>query len=117
MGESWEDRIDMAVSLREMNILSIPLNILKPIKGTPFEDRPLLEEEEILRTVALFRYLNPEAQIRLAAGRDRLSHSGEKAFLSGANAAITGDMLTTSGNHIREDQEMLAGIGYTVFGS
>lgn len=112
MGESFEDRIDMALSLCELEIPSIPLNILRPIKHTPFEQMPPLSEEEILRTVALFRYLNPKAEIRLAAGRNNLTHSGEQAFRSGANATITGDLLTTSGNNIREDQEMLTSMGF-----
>lgn len=112
MGESWEDRIDMAISLCELGIRSIPLNVLKPIKGTPFEAVSPLGEAEILRTVALFRYLNPEAQIRLAAGRDRMERSGRNAFQAGANAAITGDMLTTSGNRINEDQDMLSSMGF-----
>lgn len=103
MGETWEDRIDMALSLCEMEVSSIPINVLQPIPGTPFEHLPQLGEEEILRTIAIFRYLNPTADVRLAAGRIHMKNSGENAFRSGANAAITGDMLTTSGNSIAED--------------
>lgn len=114
MGETWEDRIDMALDLADMEIQSIPLNVLQPIKGTPLEHMEPLNEEDILRSVAIFRYLNPEAQIRLAAGRNRMERSGERAFRSGANAAITGDMLTTSGNSITEDKRMLSGMGFEV---
>ena len=114
MGETWEDRIDMAFTLRELNISSIPLNILRPIPGTPLENQKPLSENDILRTIAIFRYLNPEAQIRLAAGRNSMADSGRRAFLSGANAAITGDMLTTSGNGIAEDQKMLAEMGFSL---
>ncbi len=114
MGETWEDRIDMAFTLSRLNILSIPLNVLRPIPGTPFENLPPLSEEDILRTVAIFRYLNPEAQIRLAAGRNAMADSGRRAFCSGANAAITGDMLTTSGNGIDADQKMLAEMGFSL---
>lgn len=114
MGETFEDRVDMAVSLAELNVESIPLNALIPIKGTAFESLPPLTEEEILRTVAMFRYLNPTAYIRLAAGRTLMKNSGKKAFLSGANATITGDMLTTSGNNIEQDKKMLTEIGYSV---
>ena len=114
MGETWEDRVDMAFSLYEMEIKSIPINILQPIPGTPFGTLPPLSEEEILRTIAMFRYINPDAEVRLAAGRNSMEHSGEQAFRSGANAAITGDMLTTSGNRISEDQEMLAAMGFTL---
>lgn len=67
-----------------------------------------------MRTIAIFRYINPTAMVRLAAGRNSMEHSGEQAFRSGANAAITGDMLTTSGNRISEDQEMLAAMGFTL---
>ena len=112
MGETWEDRMDMAFTLRELEITSIPINILQPIPGTPLEHMEPLTEEEILRTIAMFRYINPEAAVRLAAGRNHLSHSGEAVFRCGANAAITGDMLTTSGNNIAEDQEMLTKMGF-----
>lgn len=112
MGETWEDRIDMAFDLNDMEIKSIPLNILQAIQGTPYEGIKPLGEDEILRTVAIFRYINPEAEIRLAAGRNRMKHSGERAFHAGANAAITGDMLTTSGNNISEDMEMLSAMGF-----
>ena len=114
MGETWEDRIDMAITLSELGIKSIPLNILRPIPGTPLEHQATLSEDEILRTIAIFRYINPTAMVRLAAGRNSMEHSGEQAFRSGANAAITGDMLTTSGNRISEDQEMLAAMGFTL---
>lgn len=95
-------------------IKSIPINILRPIPGTPLEHQAALSEDEILRTIAIFRYINPTAMVRLAAGRNSMEHSGERAFRSGANAAITGDMLTTSGNRISEDQEMLAAMGFTL---
>ncbi len=114
MGETFEDRLDMAVSLAELNVESIPLNALIPIKGTAFEALSPLTEEEILRTIAMFRYLNPTAYIRLAAGRNLMENSGKKAFLSGANATITGDMLTTSGNNIDQDKEMLTSLGLSI---
>ena len=69
MGETWEDRIDMAVSLFECGVDSIPINSLMPIKGTPLENLERISEPDILRTVALFRYINPTADIRLGAGR------------------------------------------------
>ena len=114
MGETWEDRVDMAFSLYEMEIKSIPINILQPIPGTPFGTLPPLSEEEILRTIAMFRYINPDAEVRLAAGRNSMEHSGKKVFTAGANAAITGDMLTTSGNNIEDDMAMLTSMGFEV---
>lgn len=107
MGESIEDRISMALSLSQVKVDSIPLNILTPIKGTPLENQKPLSEEEILRTFAIFRFINPESQIRLAAGRKFFSDSGEKAFLSGADSTITGDFLTTSGTTIEKDIELI----------
>ena len=108
MGETWEDRLDMAVSLAELGIDSIPINALMPIKGTPLEDLPQLTEDDILRTIAFFRYINPEANIRLAAGRALLTGDGEIAFRSGASATITGNMLTTAAcATIRSDRQML----------
>lgn len=112
MGETWEDRLDMAISLAEVGADSIPLNALMPIKGTPLENLPLLTEDEILRTIAFFRYINPKADIRLAAGRALLTNDGEKAFQSGASATITGNMLTTVAcATIRSDHELLKKIG------
>lgn len=108
MGETWEDRLDMAVSLAELGIDSIPINVLMPIKGTPLESMPRLTEDEILRTIAFFRYINPEANIRLAAGRALLTNDGETAFCAGASASITGNMLTTAAcATIRSDRQML----------
>lgn len=114
MGESWSDRIDMALCLFELEITSIPLNFLIPIKGTPLEDIKRLEQDEILRIVAIFRYLNPTAWIRMAAGRNYFPDGGTKLFLAGANATLTGDMLTTVGNNTAQDRIMLEQMGFSL---
>ena len=114
MGETWEDRIDMAISLAELGIQSIPINALMPIEGTPLEELPQLTEADILRTVALFRYINPTANVRLAAGRGLCEGDGRQAFCSGASATITGNMLTTSGSTIASDRQMLTSLGREV---
>ena len=115
MGETWEDRLDMAISLAELGIDSIPINALMPIPGTPLEHLPELSEPDILRTIAFFRYINPEANIRLAAGRALLTNDGETAFKAGASATITGNMLTTAAcATIRSDRAMLADMGRDV---
>lgn len=115
MGETWEDRLDMAISLAELGIDSIPINALMPIEGTPLENQPQLTEDEILRTIAFFRYINPEANIRLAAGRALLTNDGEIAFQAGASATITGNMLTTAAcATIRSDKQMLKNLGRDV---
>ena len=114
MGESWEDRLDLAVSLAELEISSIPLNLLRPIPGTPYEGMEPISNEDVLRTVAFFRYINPTAWIRMAAGRGQFPDGGAELFRSGANAAITGDMLTTTGTSMAGDRAMLRGLGYQV---
>ncbi len=114
MGETWEDRLDMAISLSEAGADSIPINALMPIKGTPLYGTKQLTNDEILRTIAFFRYINPTAEIRLAAGRALLENDGEIAFKSGASATITGNMLTTAAcATIRKDREMIKDMGRT----
>ncbi len=114
MGETFEDRVDMALTLQELGVKSIPINVLVPIPGTPLENTPLLGQEEILRTISMFRYVNPDAYIRMAAGRNRFLQGGRELFRFGCNATITGDMLTTTGNNTAMDKEMLAGLGFTM---
>ena len=103
----------MAISLSELHILSIPINALMPIPGSPLGHLPQISSDDLMRTIAIFRYINPEADIRLAAGRKIMKDFGEKAFVSGASATITGDMLTTSGTTIRGDFEILKKLGLT----
>ena len=112
IGETAEDRIDLALSLRELGIKSVPVNMLNPIPGTPLEHQPLLTEEEMRRIVAVCRFLLPDAAIRLAGGRGLLTDKGKSCFQSGANAAITGDMLTTAGITVETDLKLLKELGY-----
>ncbi len=114
LGETMEDRIDLAITLRELDIRSVPLNMLNPIPGTPYEDNPRLTEDDMCRIVAIFRFILPKAFIRLAGGRGLMESHGRKCFCSGANAAITGDMLTTAGITIQKDMEMLKELGFQV---
>ena len=114
LGESVEDRIDMALSLRELGIRSVPVNLLNPIPGTPFEKNRRLTDENLKRIVAVYRFLLPDAYIRLAGGRGLLADKGRGCFKSGANAAISGDMLTTAGITTGTDMELLEELGYKV---
>lgn len=114
MGETWEDRIDMAVSLAELDIESIPINALIPVAGTAFGDLAPLSEDDIIRTVALFRYINPASHIRMAAGRNYFKDGGRRLFKSGVNATITGNMLTTVGNNTEQDKAMLTDMGLDI---
>jgi len=108
LGESWVDRINLAFQLKELKIMSIPVNVLNPVKGTPLEDSKNLSQENILKTIAIFRFINPKALIRLAGGRNLIRDLGKECFNSGANATITGNYLTTSGNKICVDKKMIS---------
>ena len=112
MGETLEDRIDLALTLRGLGIKSVPINILNPIKGTPLEHAAPLSDEEILTTVALFRLLLPDVYLRFAGGRLLIAHLEQQAIRSGVNAAIVGDMLTTPGSKVREDMGMFRALGF-----
>jgi biotin synthase len=114
LGENFADRISLAFSLAELGIKSVPVNILSPIKGTPFENNEKLEKADIERTFAIFRFILPKSYIRLAGGRANLDDSGESCMRCGANASITGDLLTTSGTTIDKDYEILNRLGYNV---
>ncbi|MCF6187586.1 MAG: biotin synthase BioB [Desulfobulbaceae bacterium] len=113
MGETMEDRIDLAFELRDLEVQSIPINILTPIAGTPFADLEPLPVQEVLTTIALFRLINPDAIIRLAGGRQLLEDDQYRCFTSGANGALVGNYLTTVGNSVARDLQEVAALGYT----
>lgn len=115
LGESWEDRVDMALDLRELGVRSVPINILNAVPGTPIASSGIakLTESDARRIVAVYRFLLPDASIRLAGGRGLLEDKGFRCFVSGANATITGDMLTTSGVAILTDVTGVRELGYT----
>lgn len=114
LGESIEDRIDMALSLRNLGIESIPVNMLNPIPGTPMEKYESLDEKEMQRIIAVYRFILPKAFIRLAGGRGLMSDKGKACFMSGANAAISGDMLTTAGITVDKDKKLLEELDYRI---
>ena len=115
MGETPAQRIELAMALRELGVKSVPVNILAPIKGTPLENMPLISEDDVLRTIAIFRFILPDAALRFAGGRARLSaEDTSEAYRIGINASIMGDMLTTAGADIDTDIARILAAGYCV---
>jgi len=116
MGESPENRVQLAFELRELEVLSIPINILSPIESTPLAGVEAISLEDVLRCVALFRFINPQAVIRIAGGRGRFGQDQYKLFAAGANGAIVGDYLTTTGAGVTEDLVEFARLGFDLSG-
>lgn len=109
MGETAHDRLDFAFELAEIDPESVPINILNPIAGTPLENTPLIPEEDIIRTAAIFRFILPRQSLRFAGGRMRLSESAMKRMLrGGVNGVLMGDMLTTVSNTVADDRRLFA---------
>ncbi|MCM1005965.1 MAG: biotin synthase BioB [Prevotella sp.] len=115
MGESMEQRISLALELRELDVDSVPVNILNPIKGTPLESTPLIGEDEVIRTMAIFRFILPDKTIRFAGGRARMSQaSNERMLTGGVNGILMGDMLTSVGNSVAEDKATVCKLGLSI---
>ncbi len=117
MGENMRHRLELAEEAREAGASSIPVNILNPIKGTPLENQPLIEEDEVARTVALMRFVAPDCVLRFAGGRARMSaEMTERILRGGMNGAMVGDLLTTIGNNVKQDYELFASVGFSIPG-
>jgi biotin synthase len=112
MGESWEDRVDLALALRELEVESVPINLLNARQGTPLKNRPRLDPYEALKAIAIFRFILPTQILRYAGGREvvmgELQSMGLKA---GINAMLIGHYLTTLGQPPEEDRAMLESLG------
>ena len=109
LGETWEDRLQLALTLKTLEVDSVPINFFSPISGAPLADRQPLSSEEALRIVALFRLTLPKATIRICGGRPMVFTAREQdelLFRAGANAFMTGNYLTTSGISPEKDREM-----------
>lgn len=114
MGETMGHRVELAVTLRDLGVQSIPINILMPVEGTPLQNAKPLSEEEILTTIAIFRFVNPKANLRFAGGRLQIKYFQQKALHAGINAALTGDYLTTVGSNVDEDIRDFTNSGFTI---
>ena len=113
MGEDRLARIELALALRKLRVPSLPLNVLEPIPGTPLGSMPRISEEEVIRTAAVWRLLNPTVELRFAGGRRRLSDACLHAcFRAGVNSAIAGDMLTTPGTDHNHELSLVREAGY-----
>ena len=114
MGETREQRVEMALELADLNPKSVPINILNPIEGTPLQEaKDEIDEEEILRTICIFRIAMPKALLRYAGGRTtRFSGEYQKLGLkAGINALLVGNYLTTTGTTPDEDKELVSSLG------
>lgn len=112
MGESWEDRVDLALALRDLEVESVPLNLLNPRPGTPMGDRSKLDPYEALKAIAIFRLILPQQIIRYAGGREAIMGELQSLGLkAGINAMLIGHYLTTLGQPPEKDRAMLESLG------
>jgi len=108
MGETMDDRIQMALILRELKVDSVPLNILVPIAGTPLGERTVLSSDEVIRTIAIFRIILKDKIIKIAAGRESVLKDFQAlGFMAGANGMLIGGYLTIKGRSVEEDQRLV----------
>ncbi|HEY8910701.1 MAG TPA: biotin synthase BioB [Desulfosporosinus sp.] len=115
LGETMDQRLEMAFTLRNLKVLSVPINILNPIVGTGMEKQPILPPLEILQTIAIYRFILPEARLRFAGGREiALRNLQAMGYLAGINATLVGSYLTTSGRTVAEDIQMILDMGLEV---
>lgn len=116
MGETMEQRIELAFVLREVGVNSIPINILNAIEGTPLESTKPISDEEVLVSIALFRLINPTTRIRIAGGRERFDKEMQSLMLNaGACSLLVGDYLTTIGNKVDEDKNLIKAEGLSLY--
>ena len=107
MGESLEQRVELACALQELEVDSIPINFLIPLPGTRLQNLSPIRPLEALLAIAMFRLTNPKAEIRVCAGRVHLRDLQSLIFAAGANGMMIGDLLTVAGRNIAEDLQML----------
>ncbi|MHC4637716.1 MAG: biotin synthase BioB [Planctomycetota bacterium] len=112
IGEDDHDRVMMAMELRRLGVDTVPMNFLHPVKGTPLGDSETLKPREILRIIALYRFILPLTNLKVAGGRVlNLRDMQSWIFYAGANAILSGNYLTTAGRAVCEDVQMLKDLG------
>lgn len=108
MGETMEDRVEMAICLKELDVDSVPINVLVPIKGTPLGTRETISCHEAIKTIAVFRIILKDKIIKIAAGRESvLKDFQAMAFMAGANGMLIGGYLTIKGREVSEDRKLV----------
>jgi len=112
MGETWQDRIEMAFLLKELDVNSVPVNFLIPLKGTALEHRNFLHPFEALKIISIFRFILPQTEIRICGGRMQvLGEFNSMVFLAGADALMIGNYLTASGRNYEDDFRLIRTYG------
>jgi biotin synthase len=112
MGESKNQRLELAFSIAELNPAEVPINILIPKEGTPLALAKTITSGEAIKTIAVFRFIMPKTILKIAGGREiYFKDEGRMALNAGANGIISGGYLTTGGNEIRRDLRMIEEIG------
>ena len=108
IGEGINDRINLAFTLKDLDVDVVPLNFLHPIPGTPFEDCTPLTPMEALKIISVFRFILPDKDIKVAGGREvNLRDLQSWMFYAGANSTMIGNYLTTKGRKVEEDLQMI----------
>lgn len=112
IGETQNDRVDMALALRELDVDTVPMNFLHPIEGTPLAEKETLKPKEILRIIALYRFMLPKVNLKVAGGRTlNLRDMQSWIFYAGCTSILSGNYLTTSGRAVEDDMQMLTDLG------
>lgn len=115
LGESFEQRIEMALTLRELDVDSIPVNFLDPVEGTRLAEANFLTPLECLKTIAVYRFLLPDRQIKVCGGRERnLRELQSWIFMAGASGMMTGNYLTKAGRNPETDRQLIRDLGLEV---
>jgi len=115
IGETWEDRIDMCLALKEIEVDSIPINFLMPIKGTSLENMEILHPFEALKIISIYRLMLPKKEIRICGGRNQaLREFNSMVFMAGADSLLAGNYLTTTGRTYDDDLWLIKAHGLTI---
>lgn len=115
LGETWEDRVDMAFELRALDVDSVPVNFLVPVRGTPLGGRHPLHPLEALKIVSLFRFILPDREIRICGGRlQTLGEFNSMVIMAGADGLLTGDCLTVAGRNPGDDLRLATAYGLSL---